>query len=295
MEPTLALIRERFGSLVVGEGAEDVADGRRRATRPDRPHAGDRRVVHRRPDRPHDHRASPGVSPYYLGGVVSYANEAKVELLGVAPALIEAHGAVSPEVAAAMADGVRRRLGADLGLSITGVAGPSGGTPEKPVGLVYLGLATADRVQTRRLDLGPEQPRDVIQRRSAKMALNWAPPGPLRIEPHSVGQVFEACLFPGDNRRGRLKPALSTRGGSRAISRRLPPRGPAGSRRRSRRRPGRPCGGNRPRRKGPASGPRPCKSGPSRMTPSCRHPQARLLRAPLLDSSSGARKRVSTR
>ena len=75
--------------------------------------------------------AIPGVSPYYLGGVVSYANQAKTDLLGVPPALIEAHGAVSPEVAAAMAEGVRKRLGADIGLSSTGVAGPSGGTARK--------------------------------------------------------------------------------------------------------------------------------------------------------------------
>ena len=115
-----------------------------------------------------------GVSPYYLGGVVSYANDAKTELLGVPAALIESHGAVSPEVAAAMAEGVRNRLGATLGLSTTGVAGPSGGTAEKPVGLVYLGLATEQGTQTRRLDIGPEQPRDVIQQRSSKAALNWA-------------------------------------------------------------------------------------------------------------------------
>ena len=73
-----------------------------------------------------------------------------------------------------MAAGVRRRLGADLGLGVTGVAGPSGGSLEKPIGLVYLGLATADRVQSRRLDIGPEQPRQVIQTRAAKGALNWA-------------------------------------------------------------------------------------------------------------------------
>ncbi len=114
-----------------------------------------------------------GVSPYYLGGVVSYANHAKTELLGVPPALIEAHGAVSPEVAAAMAEGVRKRLGADIGLSSTGVAGPTGGTVEKPVGLVYLGLATSRRTETRRLDIGSEQPRDIIQQRSSKSALNW--------------------------------------------------------------------------------------------------------------------------
>ncbi len=101
-----------------------------------------------------------GVSAYYLGGVVSYANQAKIELLGVPAGLIETHGAVSPEVAAAMAEGVRNRLGADLGVSTTGVAGPGGGTPEKPVGLVYLGLATAKGTDTHRLDIGSDQPRD---------------------------------------------------------------------------------------------------------------------------------------
>ncbi len=61
-----------------------------------------------------------------------------------------------------------------LGLSTTGVAGPSGGTPEKPVGLVYLGLATAEGTQTRRLDIGADQPRAIIQHRASKAALNWA-------------------------------------------------------------------------------------------------------------------------
>jgi nicotinamide-nucleotide amidase len=118
--------------------------------------------------------AVPGVSPFYPGGVVSYSNEAKTELLGVPPSLIEAHGAVSPEVAAAMAEGVRTRFGATLGLSATGVAGPAGGTPEKPVGLVYLGLSTAEGTQTRRLDIGADQPRAIIQHRAAKSAINWA-------------------------------------------------------------------------------------------------------------------------
>ena len=72
-----------------------------------------------------------------------------------------------------MAKGARERFNADIAVSITGVAGPSGGSAEKPVGLVYLGLATDRGVQTRRLDIGVEQPRNVIQRRSAKNALNW--------------------------------------------------------------------------------------------------------------------------
>jgi nicotinamide-nucleotide amidase len=77
-----------------------------------------------------------GSSAYFAGGVVAYANDAKAELLGVDPALIERHGAVSPEVAEAMADGALTRFAADTALSITGVAGPGGGTEEKPVGYV---------------------------------------------------------------------------------------------------------------------------------------------------------------
>jgi nicotinamide-nucleotide amidase len=78
----------------------------------------------------------PGASAYVAGGVVSYSNEAKAELLGVDPALIELHGAVSPEVAEAMADGALERFSADIAVSITGVAGPDGGTEAKPVGYV---------------------------------------------------------------------------------------------------------------------------------------------------------------
>lgn len=85
--------------------------------------------------------AVPGSSTVYAGGVVAYANEAKTALLGVPPALIAKHGAVSAPVAEAMATGVLERLGADVAVSTTGIAGPSGGTAEKPVGLVYIGLA----------------------------------------------------------------------------------------------------------------------------------------------------------
>jgi nicotinamide-nucleotide amidase len=172
IEPTAKLIYERFGSLVVGEGSDDVPEAVARelaaanatlATAESCTGGVVAQMI----------TAIPGVSQSYLGGVVSYANEAKIEFLGVPAALIDNHGAVSPQVAAAMAEGVRTRLGADLGLATTGVAGPSGGTPEKPVGLVYLGLATSKGTQTRRLDIGSDQPRDIIQRRSSKAALNW--------------------------------------------------------------------------------------------------------------------------
>ena len=88
----------------------------------------------------------PGSSAYFLGGVVAYCNSAKTNLLGVDPGTLEAEGAVSEAVAIQMAEGVRAALGADIGLSTTGVAGPSGGTPEKPVGMVW--VAGADGAQT---------------------------------------------------------------------------------------------------------------------------------------------------
>ena len=80
----------------------------------------------------------PGASDVYVGGVVAYSDELKRSALGVSGQTLRAHGAVSKETAAAMASGVRARLGADVGVAVTGVAGPGGGTPEKPVGLVYL-------------------------------------------------------------------------------------------------------------------------------------------------------------
>lgn len=91
----------------------------------------------------------PGSSRYFLGGVVVYANSAKTALLGVPTELIAAHGAVSAQVARAMAEGVRARLDADLGLAFTGVAGPDGGTEQKPVGLVHWALAQASGTEQR--------------------------------------------------------------------------------------------------------------------------------------------------
>lgn len=85
-----------------------------------------------------------GSSAYVLGGVVSYSNEAKMRLLGVQESTLLAHGAVSPQAAAEMAQGARRLFGSDLAVAVTGIAGPGGGTPEKPVGLVYLHLAGQD-------------------------------------------------------------------------------------------------------------------------------------------------------
>lgn len=106
----------------------------------------------------------PGSSAYVAGGVVSYSNQAKSELLGVDPELIETHGAVSEPVAEAMAAGAMRRLGADTAIAITGIAGPGGGTTEKPVGTVCFSLMLADgRTVTRTLRL-PGNRADVRER-----------------------------------------------------------------------------------------------------------------------------------
>ncbi|OFV85280.1 MAG: competence/damage-inducible protein A [Acidobacteria bacterium RIFCSPHIGHO2_02_FULL_67_57] len=90
----------------------------------------------------------PGSSHYFVGGVVCYSEKLKAKLVGVSPALMRRRGEVSAEVAEALAKGVRRRAGAVLGLGVTGIAGPTGGTPDKPVGTVHLALADAHRVKT---------------------------------------------------------------------------------------------------------------------------------------------------
>jgi nicotinamide-nucleotide amidase len=90
----------------------------------------------------------PGSSAVIDRGFVTYSNQAKQELLGVPADMLDAHGAVSAEVAAAMATGAKKQAGVDLAIAVTGIAGPGGGTAEKPVGLVYLALAAGERVQT---------------------------------------------------------------------------------------------------------------------------------------------------
>ena len=115
---------------------------------------------------------APGSSQAFWGGVVAYHNRAKVAILGVDERLLDREGAVSDAVARAMAEGVRRLFGADIGLAVTGIAGPTGGTAEKPVGLAYVALA--DGVSTRcerHLWTGN---RSENKRRSAEAALEMA-------------------------------------------------------------------------------------------------------------------------
>jgi competence/damage-inducible protein CinA-like protein len=112
----------------------------------------------------------PGSSASFVGGVVSYSDDVKRSELAVPEELLAAHGAVSAEVAAAMAEGARQRLGADVAVAVTGVAGPGGGTPEKPVGLVYLHAAGPDGSLTRMLDLPGE--RQQIRVRATVTALH---------------------------------------------------------------------------------------------------------------------------
>ncbi|MGN6189294.1 MAG: competence/damage-inducible protein A [Conexibacter sp.] len=113
----------------------------------------------------------PGSSAYVLGGVVVYSNEAKSALAGVDPALIASCGAVSAEVADALADGALARFGADVGVGVTGVAGPGGGTPEKPVGRVHVAVAARDGARiARKLDLPGSRPD--VRDRTTTVALH---------------------------------------------------------------------------------------------------------------------------
>jgi nicotinamide-nucleotide amidase len=128
-----------------------------------------------------------GSSSWVRGGVVAYANDVKTGLLGVPAEILAAHGAVSVETAAAMARGVRARLGADAGIATTGIAGPDGGTPEKPVGTVCVGLATERDVRTSRYQLWGS--RDWVKLLASQIALDW-----LRREALGLGMTDSAIL-----------------------------------------------------------------------------------------------------
>jgi len=112
-----------------------------------------------------------GSSAYYLGGVTSYANDVKVKLLGVTPATLEKYGAVSQETALEMSHGIRERIGADFGLSVTGIAGPGGGTPEKPVGTVWISIAQAKNHEAKLFQFHGDRERIILG--TSQAALNW--------------------------------------------------------------------------------------------------------------------------
>ena len=112
-----------------------------------------------------------GASEVFEGGVVSYSNEVKINLLGVARETLAARGAVSEETAREMANGARRRLCADVAVSTTGIAGPTGGTSDKPVGTVCFGVASNAGVRSVTKHFGEELSRDEIRLAAAKFAL----------------------------------------------------------------------------------------------------------------------------
>lgn len=109
----------------------------------------------------HRFTAMPGASEYFKGGVVAYSNEVKIALLGVDPESLNRYGAVSQSIAEQMAEGVRRATGATYGISTTGIAGPTGGTPEKPVGTVWMAVATPNGVFSRRMVFGSVRSQNI--------------------------------------------------------------------------------------------------------------------------------------
>ncbi len=112
----------------------------------------------------------PGSSKYFIGGILSYSNTVKIDHLGIDPNTLEKDGAVSATVAGQMALGVMKKLNADYGLAITGIAGPGGGTTRKPAGLVYIGLANTEKVQTERHLFG--NGRSLVRLAATRMALD---------------------------------------------------------------------------------------------------------------------------
>lgn len=112
----------------------------------------------------------PGCSIYYQGGVIAYSNIAKIEVVGVPQECLRNHGSVSERTALAMADGVREALSADIGIAITGIAGPGGGTDEKPVGLVHMAITDLDNQEVKQFNF--KGSRSEIKRLAVEEAIN---------------------------------------------------------------------------------------------------------------------------
>ena len=114
-----------------------------------------------------------GCSEVFMGGVVSYANDVKINILGVSADDIKRHGAVSETVAKQMAEGVKRVCKTDIGISSTGIAGPGGGTPDKPVGTVYVGFSYSGCTEAFNLALDSNLSRDEIRRMTVEKILSY--------------------------------------------------------------------------------------------------------------------------
>ncbi|PXF51878.1 MAG: hypothetical protein C4B55_00205 [Candidatus Methanophagaceae archaeon] len=132
---------------------------------------------------------APGCSDYYKGGVVAYANEAKEKVLGVAGETLREKGAVSAECAVEMARGVRGLFESDFGVATTGIAGPSGGTPEKPVGLVFIAVATRDFADYEKHFFHGD--RETNKREAAEAALGMLKKKILKIKTGTKGLVAQ--------------------------------------------------------------------------------------------------------
>ncbi len=111
----------------------------------------------------------PGSSGWFKGGIIAYSNEVKKDLLGVSPETLKGYGAVSSKTAKEMAVGVKKKLKSDIGLAVTGIAGPAGGSSKKPVGTVFIALAWNNRAEVKRLKLSGS--RGVIKKEAAASAL----------------------------------------------------------------------------------------------------------------------------
>jgi nicotinamide-nucleotide amidase len=171
IEPVERTIRERLGELVYGVDEEDLQHAvakllaEKRQTLAVAESVTGGLIAHRLTE-------VAGVSAHFRGGLVAYDNSVKAEWLAVPQRLLDEHGAVSPQVAEAMAVGCRTRFRTDLALAATGPAGPGGGTPDKPVGLAYVALAWAGGVKSVASNWPATRPE--IQSRTAKVALNLA-------------------------------------------------------------------------------------------------------------------------
>jgi nicotinamide-nucleotide amidase len=169
LEAVAVRLRERLGEFCYGEGATSMEEVVGRALRA---RGWSLALAESCTGGLVGHRvtAIPGSSTYFLGGIASYANTAKSALLGVRRETLETHGAVSEQCAGEMAAGARKTFGADVAVSTTGIAGPDGGTPEKPVGFVCFGLATPDGVTTRAQQLWGT--RDWVKLLASQVALD---------------------------------------------------------------------------------------------------------------------------